>query len=173
MRRMRRAAQEIKLRRIFCVLALENDRFCSHWQINAIQPVEGKRFSIRMNRARPADVDGAQFAAFEEKGAARFLVVRQFNRLQRHYSADHEAVEVGEQAAQFARREQVGDGKSVAKLLGGQARHILRTGHTADGVLEHGTSFAKSKPSGKTFNHAVVELFSGEPMFFMSAANIH
>ena len=81
MRRVRRTAQEIKLRRIFRVLALERDRLRAHRQINAIQPVERKRFAIRVDRARPADVDGAEFAAFEEKGAAGFLVVRQFNRL--------------------------------------------------------------------------------------------
>ena len=53
-----------------------------------------------MHRARAADVDGAEFAAFEEKRAAGFLVVRQFHRLaRRHDAADHQPVEIGESAA--------------------------------------------------------------------------
>jgi len=102
MSRVRRTTQKIKLRRILRVLALERDRLGAHRQINAIQPVERKRLAVRAHRPGPADVDGAQFAAFEEKRVSGFLVIRQFNRLDRHHAADHQPVEVGERAAQFA-----------------------------------------------------------------------
>ena len=137
MSRVRRTTQKIKLRRIFRILALERDRFGAHRQINAIQPVERKRLAVRVHRPCPADVDGAELAAFEEKRPPGFLVIRQFDRLDRHHAADHQPVEVGEHAAQFARREKAGDMESLPELLGGHRRDILRPRHPADGVFEH------------------------------------
>ena len=71
------------------------------------------------------------------------LMARQFNSLQRNYSADDQAVKVRKWPAQFTRCEKVGDGKRVAKPLGGQGGHILRTWHPPDGVFEHDLALQK------------------------------
>ena len=149
MRRVRRTAQEIEFRRILRVLALERDRLRAHGQINAIQPVERKRLAVRTHRPCPADVDGAQLAAFEEKRPARFLVIWQFNGFDRHHAADHQPVEIGERPAQFARHKQIGDLECFPELLGGQGRDVLRPGHPADRVFEHAVSFSKNQAGGK------------------------
>ena len=179
MSRVRRTTQEIKLRRILRVLAFECDCLGAHRQINAIQPVERKRLAVRAYRPCPADVDGAQFAAFEEKRPPGFLVIGQFHRLDRHDAADHQPVEVGKHAAQFDRREKAGNLESLPELLRGHHRDILRPRHPADGVLEHDDvsldlSFRhgqrKTKTAGHTFQHSVGR---ASPRAGSSAASPH
>src|SRR5208283_3477852 len=107
------------------------------------------RPAVHMHRPCPADVDGAELAAFEEKRAAGFPVVHQFHRLDRHDAANHQTVEISERAAQLARGEKTGEVKRLAQLLGGHGDDVLRTRHPADGALEHGHRLAKTESAGK------------------------
>ena len=144
MRGVRGAGKKIKFRRILRVVAAERNGLCSHRQINAVQFFQRKSFAIGDDLARAADVDGAEFAAFEEKGAAGFLVVRQFDGLgRRHHAADHEPVEIGEMAGDFAGHKKVGDLKRVAQFLRGHADQVLRTRRAADGIFKHGREPAR------------------------------
>ena len=95
-----------------------------------------------MNDARPADVDGAQFAPFEEERAAGFLVIGHFERLERHRPADQQAVKVGKNPVQLARAEKVSDEESVPQLLRVHQRNVLRSWHPSDCIGKHGRRLA-------------------------------
>ena len=138
MRRMCGTAQEIKLPRSIRIAAFKGNLLCAHRQINAVKLVERERFAVGNDLARAADVDGSKLALFQKEGASGFLVVWQLNGFRRrHHAADHKAVEVGEVAAQFSRREKVADLKRLAELLCGHSGDVLRARCPADGIFKH------------------------------------
>jgi len=71
--------------------------------IKAGQRIHRHRLAVNVRQTRTAGVERAQFALFEEKGAACFVMVRQFHRLARRLdSARHHPVEFSEHAVDFS-----------------------------------------------------------------------
>ena len=151
MRRVGGAGEVIKFRGLTGIRAGELHGFGVHGQVHAIQLVQGEGLAVGGDGAGAAHVDGTELAAFQEEGAAGFLVIREFHGPgEGHHAADHEAVEVGEMAGDVAGDEEAVDVKSVAELLGVQAGNVLRPGHAADGIFNHDAGIiAKNVPGDK------------------------
>ena len=132
MRGVRGATQEIKLGRVFRVVALEPNGLRSHRQINAIQFLQRESLVIRNHPPCSADVDDAHLTTFEKKRAPCLLMIRQINRRQRHRAADHEPIQIGKRASDFTGNEKIVDEKRVTKFLRGHADNVLRMRHPAD-----------------------------------------
>ena len=143
---VRRTGEEIKLRGMLRIIARERNGLRSHGQINTVLIIKREGLAVGHNFARPANIDGAELAAFEKKRAAGFLVIRQLNGFaRRHHAADHQAIEVGEMRNEFAGNKKVGDMKGVALFLCGQADKVLRARSAADGVVNHASVWQNAK----------------------------
>ena len=148
MRRVRRAGQHVKFRRILASSLANETDLVPIGTIGAVQLVEREGLAVGDHLACPADVDGAEFAAFEKKRAAGFLVIGQFHgACRRHHAGDEQAVEVGELAGDFARHKQIGDLEGVAQFLRGHADQVLRTRRAADGIFKHSVVWQKGRRS--------------------------
>jgi hypothetical protein len=134
---MRRATEEIKLRRVLRIIAAERNRLRPHRQINAIQLFEREGLSICHHFTGGPDIDDPHLAPFEEECPPRFLVIRQFHRRQRHHAADDKPVQVCERAGEFPGHEKIVDMKSVPQFLRGHPDHVLRAWHPTNRVIEH------------------------------------
>ena len=87
----------------------------AHADIDAAERRDGKLLAVHGDLAWAAGVDGAEFAAFEEDGAAGFLVVGECDgRGGRDGAGDDEAVEIGEDAMEGAGLIDVRDEEGIA-----------------------------------------------------------
>ena len=143
MRRVRRAAQEIKLRRILGVLALERDRLACP---SADKRSPAGRAAKVLPSAWTAPAPPTLMAPSSRRSRKKARPVSR-------WLGNSTALPAGmmppttrrsrsvNRAGQLARREKAGDEKSVAEFLRGHARDILRARHPANGVLEHEGQF--------------------------------